>query len=135
MATAEKEYIERGELAEEINSLSITVTGIPCGKGFLTEIMEQYKNSVMRIIDEHATADVVHVVDYAILEQEAGKMTAKLQDMEKRDLVEVVRCEKCKHGQRNNTGPGSGSYMCEYDHGEVLRSPRHFCGYGERLEG
>lgn len=50
------------------------------------------------------------------------------------DVVEVVRCEKCKHGQRNNIGPGAGSYMCEHDHGEVLRSPRHFCGYGERWE-
>lgn len=49
------------------------------------------------------------------------------------DVVEVVRCEKCLHGQRNNIG-GGNSYMCEYDGGKVLRHPRHFCAYGERRE-
>ena len=49
------------------------------------------------------------------------------------DVVEVVRCEKCLHWQRNNIG-GGNSYMCEYDNGKVLRNPRHFCAYGERRE-
>lgn len=117
MATAEKEYIERGALIAEYDRVHV---GPPGG--------------ARKLMEEAPAADVVDAVEYAILEQEAGKMAAKLQDMEKRDLVEVVRCEKCRHGQRNNIGAGSGSYMCEYDHGKVLRSPLHFCGYGERWE-
>lgn len=66
---AEKEYIERGALAEEIASLSVIVTGIRCGKSYLNEIVKHYKNSIDRIINEQPAADV----------------------------VEVVRCKDCKH--------------------------------------
>ncbi|MBQ2768079.1 MAG: hypothetical protein IJF49_08410 [Clostridia bacterium] len=58
---AEKEYIERGALAEEIDSLSVIVTGIRCGKGYLKEIVGHYKNSIDRIINEQPAADVVEV--------------------------------------------------------------------------
>ena len=74
MTMAEKEYIERGALAEEIESLSVTVTGIRCGKSYLNEIVKHYKNSIDRIINEQPAADV----------------------------VEVVRCKDCKkRGQRD----------------------------------
>lgn len=45
------------------------------------------------------------------------------------DVVKVVRCKDCIHGQRSNIG---GNYVCEYDK-EHLLSPKHFCSYGERI--
>lgn len=50
------------------------------------------------------------------------------------DVVEVVRCEDCQHGQRNNIGQLKGHYICEYETDGHLKHPRHFCGYGERRE-
>ena len=58
----DKEYIERKTLSDEIKSLQVTVTGLKAGKNVLSEYAKHYKNSVMRIIDEQATADVVEVV-------------------------------------------------------------------------
>ena len=53
-------YIDAEELAEEINSLHVTITGGRLnGKAFFREIMEEYKKSILRIIDEQPTADVV----------------------------------------------------------------------------
>ena len=47
------------------------------------------------------------------------------------DLVEVVRCKDCRfyrtdslYCRANNTG------YCADD--EIIKSPNHFCGYGER---
>ena len=49
---------------EEIKSLQVTVTGLRAGKGILREFMEQYKASVLKIIDEAPTAyDVDKVVE------------------------------------------------------------------------
>ena len=68
-----KEYIERESLHDEIQRLSMSITGLRCGKGFLFECMKQYKESVLRIVDEQPTADV----------------------------VEVVRCKDCKYFYQN----------------------------------
>ena len=56
-----KEYIERESLQDEIRSLSMSITGLQCGKGFLYEYMKQYRESVLRIVDEQPTADVQEV--------------------------------------------------------------------------
>ena len=56
-----KEYIERKSLQDEIRSLSVSITGILCGKGVLNEYMKQYRESVLRIVDEQPTADVQEV--------------------------------------------------------------------------
>lgn len=46
-------------LKEEINSLRVTITGGRMnGKKFFGEIMEEYKKSILRTIDEQPTADV-----------------------------------------------------------------------------
>ena len=51
------------------------------------------------------------------------------------DVVEVVRCKDCKHGQRNNSGQLRGRYICEYHQDYApLFSPYHFCSNGERRE-
>ena len=57
-----KEYIERESLQDEIRSLSMSITGLRCGKGVLGEYMKQYRESVLRIVDEQPTADVISVV-------------------------------------------------------------------------
>jgi uncharacterized protein YegP (UPF0339 family) len=53
-------YIDADALKEESNSLSVTIIGGRLyGKKFLSETMEEYKKSILRIIDEQPTADVV----------------------------------------------------------------------------
>lgn len=51
-------YIDTDALAEELKVLSIFVTGMLCGKTRLTEIVEEYKKSFLKLIDEQPTADV-----------------------------------------------------------------------------
>lgn len=50
------------------------------------------------------------------------------------DFFEVVRCKECKHYfndtdycQKHNKG------YCQFDC--VIRTNKHFCGYGERKDG
>lgn len=53
----------------------------------------------------------------------------------KLDFVEVVRCENCKHAQRQtlkNSG-GFEGWVCEFDQ-EHFTAPKHFCSLGERRE-
>lgn len=58
---AEKEYIERKAAIEEVESLSVTVTGLQAGKGILSEYAKQYKDSVRKILEDAPAADVVEV--------------------------------------------------------------------------
>ena len=51
------------------------------------------------------------------------------------DLVAVVRCKDCSHGQRNGSGQLIGHYICEYDQDGCLKHPSHYCSYGKRREG
>ena len=53
----EKRIIYADDLREEIASLQVTVTGLRDGKGVLREYMEQYRASVLRIIDEQPTVE------------------------------------------------------------------------------
>ena len=57
-----------------------------------------------------------------------------IEDAPAADVVEVVRCKDCKHGQRNNYGELRGHYNCEYDTDGPLKPPRFFCSFGERRE-
>ena len=50
------DLISRSALMEEIKSLRVTITGLRAGNGILNEILEQYKASVLRVIDEAPTA-------------------------------------------------------------------------------
>ena len=56
------DLIDRKTLAEELSSLSMMVTGLRAGKGVLKEFMEEYRKSVLRIVDEQATVDAVEGV-------------------------------------------------------------------------
>ena len=51
------------------------------------------------------------------------------------DVVEVVRCKDCLHGQKNNIGQLKGRYICEYHQDyKPMFSPHHYCSHGERKE-
>lgn len=71
----EKRMIEANTLREEISSLRVTVTGLRAGKGVLNDVMNQYRESVLRIIDEQPTADAVEVVHgYTLIADEPKKV-------------------------------------------------------------
>lgn len=44
--------IDEKILTEEIESLSVNITGLRAGKGILRQFMKHYQKSVLRIIDE-----------------------------------------------------------------------------------
>lgn len=54
------ELIDRKALQEEIESLTMTITGMRNGKTMTIQVMEEYKKSILRIIDEQPT---VHAND------------------------------------------------------------------------
>lgn len=59
---AEKEYIDRNAVIEEIESLSVTVTGLRAIKNLLTRYAKHYKDSVVKVLSDVPAADVVEVV-------------------------------------------------------------------------
>ena len=48
--------IDADALIEEVKSLQVSLTGLRTGKGILTEYEKQYRESVLRIINEQPTA-------------------------------------------------------------------------------
>lgn len=68
------DYIKREELRNELASLSVSVTGLRAEKGVLHEYMKQYRESVLRIVDEQPSTDVVSKEEYSHLLQIASKM-------------------------------------------------------------
>ena len=55
------EFIERGALIEEVESLTMTVTGMREGKNVLREVLTMYREAVLSEIKEAPAADVVEV--------------------------------------------------------------------------
>ena len=58
------DLIRRGELAEEVKSLTVYVNGLRAGKGVLQEYAKQYRDSLLRIIDEQPAVDAVEVQEW-----------------------------------------------------------------------
>ena len=52
-------YIDADALLEELRSLQVTITGIRVGKSYLSTIVKEYQKSVLKIVHEQPTADVV----------------------------------------------------------------------------
>ncbi len=50
------DLISRSELAKEIDSLRVSITGLRAGKGILLKFMDEYKKSVLKCIEEAPTA-------------------------------------------------------------------------------
>lgn len=57
----EKRLIDANAISEEICSLTMTITGLRCGKDVLNEFMKEYRRSVLRIVDDAPTVDAVEV--------------------------------------------------------------------------
>ena len=55
-------YIDADELLEEIKSYSMSITGLRCRKGILVQFANEYQKSILKMIQEQPTADVVEVV-------------------------------------------------------------------------
>lgn len=63
--------IDADALIEEIKSLQVFVTGLRAGRGILNEYAKQYRESLLRIVDEQPTAyNVETVVDQLEEERE-----------------------------------------------------------------
>ena len=99
------DLIRRGELAEEIKSLRVFVTGLRAGKGVLAEYALQFRDSVLRIIDEQPAVDA----------------------------VEVVRCRDCKNWNYiDHLGCTEFVKLCKW--GGYMVGANGYCVYGERRE-
>ena len=69
------DLISRKAVMDEISSLTVTVTGLRAGKGILNQFAEEYKKSVLRILDEARTA---YDVDKVVEQLEKKMFTADL---------------------------------------------------------
>lgn len=61
-----EELIKKGALSEEIESLTVHVTGLRAGKGVLSKFMTEYRKSVLRVIDEQPTTTEAEIRAKAI---------------------------------------------------------------------
>lgn len=76
-------YIDADALMEELRSLQVYVTGIRCGKGYLSTIVREYQKSVLKIVHDQPDADVVP-------REEVEALKAELDDL-KRDTLPKLR--------------------------------------------
>jgi uncharacterized phage infection (PIP) family protein YhgE len=68
-------YIDADALMEELKSLQMTITGIRCGKTYLNEIVREYQKSVLKIVHDQPTAEVVP-------KSEVDRLNAVMKDMD-----------------------------------------------------
>ena len=68
-------------------------------------------------------------------EHSANAVISLLHRQPTADIVEVVRCEKCKY-QITHTCRITGvkTLFCDYGEKPVAVEPTHFCSYGEKKE-
>lgn len=73
------ELIDRKALKEEIESLRMTITGMRSGKTITIQALEEYKKSILRIIDEQPT---IHANDGWIpVDERLPEVQEGLEDM------------------------------------------------------
>ncbi len=74
------DLISRSALLEEVKFLRVTVTGLRAGKGILHEYTKQYRDTLLRIINEQPTIEAVPVVhgEWISLEPEIGLFECSL---------------------------------------------------------
>ena len=73
------ELIEKNALSEEIESLTVHVTGLRAGKGVLSKFMDEYRKSVLRIINEQPTTTEAEIRAKAI-DEFAEKITLEISE-------------------------------------------------------
>ena len=89
-----------------------------------------YPAIVARALEEMPAADVVERSSFEQVSQKYLKFQQKHLNGE---LVEVVRCEKCKYRTTHTCAiTGIKTLFCDYGNKPVVVEPTHYCGYGER---
>lgn len=96
-------YIDREALIKKISSISVTITGVRSGRSLLEKALTSYAEVVLKDISEAPTADV----------------------------VEVVRCENCKHSVLINHF-GIIRRCCKLENLQQFVNENQFCSYGIR---
>lgn len=96
------DLICRSALLEEVKSLTVTVMGLRAGKGVLHEYAKQYRDTLLRIINEQPTIEAVPVVHGEWI---FDKYTAKFGN--------PYSCSNCNEefGDTYNFCPNCGSRM------------------------
>ena len=62
----------------------------------------------------------------------ANKVIDRIKAAPTADVVEVVRCEKCKYGKSYDDGV---SFVCNKDVWVTAAHGDHFCSYGKQKDG
>lgn len=92
------ELIDKGALSKEIESLTVHITGLRSGKGVISNYMDEYRKSVLRIIDEQPTTTEAEIRAKAIsdvfefLKNKRDKKTMRVDfdDLEIREYKEQL---------------------------------------------
>ena len=106
----EKRLIDAVALADKVFTITVYATGMRNGKTLIKEILEKYRNEVLRAICKAPTVDA----------------------------VEVVRCTDCKHcmmcyPEKQIGKDATPGWYCKDQ--KKYRRPNDFCSYGERRCG
>ena len=96
--------IDADALLQEIESLTVHITGLRSGKGALAEFMREYKKSVLRIIDEQPTAfnqdKVIHKIHCYFIDRIDD---AEQEEIEKLKHDNKVICGIIRNGGNTST--------------------------------
>ena len=77
--------------------------------------------SFIKWLEETIHQPISHGITMAL-----NKVLVMIKSIPTADVVEVVRCENCKHSNDDGT-------ICRYSVGRAVE-PEHFCGYGTPKE-
>lgn len=100
-------YIDANALAEELSSLTMTISGLRAGKGVLSEYMKEYRKSVLRIVDEAPTIEAEPVRNGKWHQYRLSVPKGRGQ------TYSVYGCNKCRKHEKKRTAycPNCGAKM------------------------
>lgn len=70
--------IDADALRKEIADLRVIVTGVRNGKGLLCELVTEYRNNILRVIDNAPTIDAVPVVRWIPVTERLPEIQQKI---------------------------------------------------------
>lgn len=94
------------------------------------EMIEKYKKALIEGTNIETSSDEMKVIDNVLFR---FWQMGWLEKLETTDVVQVVRCEKCKWQRKHLLNNGHFWYECGYGN-ESLGHDREFCSDGERRE-
>ena len=86
---------------------------------------------VQYTIAGHPDKDIENLVG-DVLKQAKETIIAEINEQPSADVVEVVRCENCKHAEIQDYVPPSCRYCCKYS--ALYHAKNFYCSMGERRE-